>query len=122
MPVNSIQLVMDNLAKKLTDKEWVDQQDSEFINTLHQLGNVVQNLSTQVYLFIDIYQQYVMAMQQSPIFSAPETAQSDEHGSVSPTQTSAPAPVNREQRRAQAKTDKKLLTPPAKKLIVPWYV
>ena len=118
MPVNSIQVVMDNLAKKLTDEEWVNQQDPEFINNLHQLGNVVQNLSTQIYLFIDIYQQYVMAMQQSPIFSAPETAQSDEHGSVSPTQTFAPEPANREQRRAKAKQGKKLLVS-EKKLIIP---
>ena len=117
MAVDSIQVVMDNLAKKLTDKEWVDKQEPEFINNLHQLGNVVQNLSTQIYLFIDLYQQYVMAMQQSPIFAAPAAATDDERSNVSPTQTSA-APANREQRRAQAKQNKKLLVPD-KKLIVP---
>ena len=114
MPVNSIQIVMDNLATKLTDEEWVAKQDVAFINNLHQVTNIVHNLSAQVYLFIDLFQQYVEAMQQSPIFSVPETAQSDEHSTVSPTQT----PANREERRAKAKQDKKLLVP-EKKLIVP---
>lgn len=105
---------------KLQETEWVEQQDPAFINNLHQLGNIVQNLSTQVYLFLDLFAQYVEAMQAAPLFSTGSAAPSDEHGNVSPTQTPvASAPTNREQRRSQAKAEKKLLTPPAKKLIVP---
>lgn len=106
------------MEKKLSDTEWIATQEPEFINLLNQIGNVVQNLSAQIYIFIDLYQQYVMAMQSSPLFSAPGTAQDADHGNVSPTQTSAAAPANREQRRSQAKAEKKLLVP-EKKLIVP---
>lgn len=116
---DSIQILFENLEKKLSDTEWVATQEPEFINLLNQIGNVIQNLSAQIYIFIDLYQQYVMAMQSSPLFSAPDTAKDADHGNVSPTQTSAAAPANREQRRSQAKAEKKLLTPPAKKLIIP---
>jgi hypothetical protein len=119
MEVTSIQTLFENLEKKLSDQEWVKTQDEEFVKLLTQVSNVVQNLSAQVYIFISLYQQYVQAMEQSPIFS-PGAAPSDEgeHGNVSPTQTSAAAPANREQRRAKEKQDKKLLVP-EKKLIVP---
>lgn len=107
------------MEKKLIDTEWVATQEPEFVNLLNQIGNVIQNLSAQIYIFIDLYQQYVMAMQSSPLFSAPGTAQDADHGNVSPTQTPvAVAPANREQRRSQAKAEKKLLVP-EKKLIVP---
>lgn len=117
MEANSIQTVYENLEKKLNDEEWVKQQEPEFINLLRQLSNLTQNLSAQVYIFIDLFQQYIAAMYQSPLFSD-GTAQSDDSTGTSPTQTSAPMPANREQRRAKEKQDKKLLVP-EKKLIVP---
>jgi hypothetical protein len=116
MPQNLIQIVYENLEKKLSDEAWVKEQDPEFINLLRQLSNITQNLSAQIYIFIDLFQQYVAAMYQSPLFNM-GTAPSDEVSTgTSPTQT--PAPANREQRRAKVKEDKKLLVP-EKKLIVP---
>lgn len=116
MEPNSIQKVYENLEKRLNDEEWIKTQDPEFINLLKQINIITQSLSAQIYIFIDLFQQYVAAMYESPLFN-PTTAPSDEGGTaMSPTQTFPPA--NREQRRSQAKQDKKLLVP-EKKLIVP---
>ena len=105
----------ENLEKKLNDEEWVKTQDPEFIKLLRQLSNLTENLSAQIYVFVDLFQQYIAAMYASPLFSG-GAAQSVDSTGTSPTQTSAPA--NREARRAKEKQDKKLLVP-EKKLIVP---
>lgn len=116
MEPNSIQIVYENLEKRLNDEEWIKTQDPEFINTLKQLNLITQNLSAQIYIFIDLFQQYVAAMYQSPLFNVGTAPSDDGVTATSPTQTFPPA--NREQRRSQAKQDKKLLVP-EKKLIVP---
>lgn len=100
----------------MNDKSWTDTQEPDFIEALQSIESIFQQLSAQTYLFIDYFTQYVNIIQSSFLFKDGDN-QSDDTTYLSPTQTSD-APANREQRRAQAKADKKLLVP-EKKLIVP---
>jgi hypothetical protein len=106
------------LQEKLSDKNWTDTQEPDFIEALQNIESIFQQLSAQTYLFIDYFTQYVNIIQSSFLFQGDDN-QSDGNTYLSPTQTSAPA--NREERRAKAKADKvdKKLLVPEKKLIVP---
>jgi len=77
------------LEMKLADKTWTDTQDSEFINDLTQVKNVVENLMVQISVFVDYFEQYVQAIQQASIFSNGSATSDSENGKVSinPTQT-----------------------------------
>jgi hypothetical protein len=64
------------------------------------------NLISQVYVFIDLFHQYIDLVQSAAIFS-PDFVQPEQNdANVSPTQTSAPAGSNRADRRAQEKKKK----------------
>lgn len=99
----------------MNDKSWTDTQEPDFIEALQNVESIFQQLSAQTYLFIDYFTQYVNIIQSSFLFRSDDN-QSDGITYLNPTQT--PEPANREERRAKAKADKKLLVP-EKKLIVP---
>lgn len=86
------------LQKKLQDTTWTDAQDPEFIKALTRIENTLQQMGAQIYIFISYFEQYVAAMQSSPIF-APGDSASDGSQSSNPTQT--PAPANRAEKRAR---------------------
>lgn len=52
------------------------------------MQSVVQNMSTQIFVFIDLFQQYVNAIYQSPIFVRP-TGDAQENGDDNPNTNSA---------------------------------
>jgi hypothetical protein len=79
---------MQNLQTKLSDKTWTDTQEPEFINNLTQVNNIVENLSAQVFLFLNYFQQYAEAVHNSPIFAQYNFPEDQENGNLSPTQTS----------------------------------
>ena len=87
------------LQKKLADKTWTDAQDPEFIVALNRIDDTFQQMGAQIYIFISYFEQYVAAIQGSPIFATADD-QSDDSQSSSPTQTS-PDPANRAERRAR---------------------
>ena len=91
------------LEAKLSDKSWTDTQDPEFIKALEGVKNVIQNISTNIFIMLDLFQQYTEAIYSSPIFADVAGAIGAENGKVNPTQTS-PAPANRAQKRAAAKS------------------
>lgn len=104
----------------MTNKEWSDAQDPEFIKALDGVKNVIQNMSSQMFIMLDLFQQYTDAMYASPIFTGAKAVEETENGKVSPTQTSAPAeptPANRAEKRAAKKSG--LILPEDKKLVVP---
>lgn len=72
-------------------------------------------MSTNMFLLLDLFQQYTEAVYTSPLFSMGDAGESAGNGNVSPTQT-PPAPANRAEKRAAKKSglilpDKKLVTP-----------
>ena len=81
------------IQEKLTDKTWTELQDPEFIKSLTRIEDVITQLSTQVFVFIDYFEQYVDAIQKSPVFSAPDDSQFNDSQSTNPTQT-IPEPVH----------------------------
>jgi len=91
------------LETKLADKTWTDTQDDEFIKSLEQLRTVIEQLSSQIYLFVSYFEQYYNAVANSPLFNEEAATSDPDNGEVSPTQTSAAAP-NRAQRRAVKRT------------------
>jgi hypothetical protein len=92
------------LETKLADKNWIETQDDEFIKSLEQLKTVIEQLSAQVYIFVDYFEQYYNAVANSPLFNDGAATDTPDNGEVSPTQTPAQthvgAAANRAERRA----------------------
>lgn len=103
-----------SIQKKLEDTTWIESQDKDFVEAIQHVESIIRELSTQIYLFVDYFQQYVHIIQSSQLFAGNDN-QSSDVDSQSPTQT----PANRAERRAADKQQKKLLVPEGKKLIVP---
>jgi archaellum component FlaF (FlaF/FlaG flagellin family) len=71
----------------LKNEEWVKSQSDDLITTLKILEETIEVMSTQIYVFIDYFQQYTQALEKSIIFTGVSaTSNSDEY--TSPTQTS----------------------------------
>ena len=94
------------LETKLADTTWTETQDDEFIKSLEQLKTVIEQLSAQVYIFVDYFEQYYNAVANSPIFNEAAAMSASQSGEVSPTQTPDRAAANRAERRS-----KKRVTP-----------
>jgi hypothetical protein len=91
------------LQKKLADKTWTDTQDADFITALNRIENTFEQMGAQIYIFVSYFEQYVTAIQGSPIF-ATAGDQSNGSQSSSPTQTSE-QPANRAERRKRTPLD-----------------
>ena len=78
----------------MENKTWVKKQDPKFIKALTNVDNVLGELSSHLYVMVNYFEQYVNAVQSSPLFyNAPVTDKNDNESS-NPTQTfSAPAEV-----------------------------
>jgi hypothetical protein len=91
------------LETKLADKNWIETQDDEFIKSLEQIKTIIEQLSAQIYIFVDYFEQYYNAVANLPLFNDGAARSESENGEVFPTQTPAAAP-NRAQRRAVKRT------------------
>jgi len=75
----------------------VKKQDPKFIKSLTNVENLIQNLSGQIYYFIDLFDQYAAAISKSPIFQEGTSPLDPQNGEDFPTQTSSePAPAEAE--------------------------
>jgi len=95
---------------------WTDVLAEDDIKLLKDVEIMTNNLIGQVYIFIDLLQQYNQLVEQSSIFAAVEEENKNDDMSNGPTQT-FPDPAmgsNRADRRAQEK--KKSPLPQGKKL------
>ena len=83
---------------------WTDVLAEEDIKLLEDVQVMSSNLISQVYIFIDLFHQYIDLVQSAAIFS-PDFVEPDQNNAkVSPTQTFPdPAPANRADRRAREK-------------------
>lgn len=95
-------------------KVWEDKLSEEDIKLLQDVQVMSDNLISQVYIFIDLFHQYIDLVQSAAIFSPDFKEPDGDDAKVYPTQTSAqfdphapepqnPARKNREQRRADKK-------------------
>lgn len=85
---------------------WTDVLAEEDIKLLQDVEVMSGNLISQVYIFIDLFHQYIDLVQSAAIFSPDFVEPSENDANVYPTQTSAtagPTPANRADRRAQEK-------------------
>jgi hypothetical protein len=86
---------------------WTDVLAEEDVKLLEDVNIMADNLISQVYIFIDLFHQYIDLVQSAAIFSPDFVEPESIDANVYPTQTSAtagptPAP-NRADRRAQEK-------------------
>ena len=95
---------------------WNDVLAEEDVKLLQDVEVMSGNLISQVYIFIDLFHQYIDLVQSAAIFSPDFVEPSENDANVYPTQT-FPDPAmgsNRAERRAQEK--KKSPLPQGKKL------
>ena len=90
------------LETKLADKNWIETQDAEFIKSLEQIRTVIEQLSAQIYIFVDYFEQYYNAIANSPLFNESAAMSDPDNGEVSPTQTPVRAAANRAERRSKS--------------------
>lgn len=84
-------------------RHFEDKLDEEDIKFLQDVEVMAGNLISQVYVFIDLFHQYIDLVQSAAIFSPEFVEPEGDDANVYPTQTSAPAPANRAERRAEPK-------------------
>ena len=89
------------LQTKIQDKTWTDTLSEDDVKFLQDVEVMSGNLISQVYIFIDLFHQYIDLVQSAAIFSPDFVEPTANDANVSPTQTSAPAPANRAERRAR---------------------
>lgn len=90
MRLDEVKNVHQSLRDKLADEAWIASQDAEFIEYLRMVEKTLHNLSAQIYVFVDIFEQYIRAVYASPVFMPPADAEEPQSDNVSeaPTQTS----------------------------------
>ena len=87
------------LQTKIQDKTWTDTLSEDDVKFLQDVEVMSGNLISQVYVFIDLFHQYIDLVQSAAIFSPEFVEPEGNDANVYPTQTSAPA--NRAERRAK---------------------
>ena len=88
------------LQTKMQDKTWTDTLAEDDVKLFQDVEVMAGNLISQVYVLIDLFHQYIDLVQSAAIFSPEFVEPEGDDANVYPTQTSAPAPANRAERRA----------------------
>ncbi len=84
---------------KIQEKTWNKVLDEDDVKLLQDVEVMAGNLISQVYVFIDLFHQYIDLVQSAAIFSPEFLEPEGNDANVYPTQT--PAPANRAERRAR---------------------
>lgn len=99
--ISSMKETFLTIQKYLANEEWASKQDDDILNAIRQCEGIVADVTTHLYIFVNYFEQYVQAVTESPLFNADTDAKND-NISTGPTQT--PAPANRAEKRASAKS------------------
>lgn len=76
----------------MENKTWVKKQDPKFIKALNNIDNALGELSSHLFVMINYFEQYVGAVQSTPLFMEAIKPDENDNEYASPTQTfSAPA-------------------------------
>jgi hypothetical protein len=107
MKIQEVMETYQKLQTKMETRVWTDVLAEDDIKLLQDVEVMAGNLISQVYVFIDLFHQYIDLVQSAAIFSPDFVEPESNDANVYPTQTSAtasptPAP-NRAERRAQDK-------------------
>ena len=86
---------------KMESRVWIDVLAEEDVKLLDDVAVMTNSLISQVYIFIDLLQQYIQLVEQSSIFTPDGDEDKNDNLSNVPTQTAEPAPANRAERRAK---------------------
>jgi hypothetical protein len=89
------------IQEHLENKTWTDEQKPDLILALTRCETMISDVTSNLFLFINYFEQYTNAIYQSPLFGVPDENKNGNMSDV-PTQTSAPA--NRAERRSKKKT------------------
>jgi hypothetical protein len=89
------------LQTKMQDKTWTDTLAEDDVKLFQDVEVMAGNLISQVYVFIDLFHQYIDLVQSAAIFSPDFVEPEENDANVYPTQTSDAAPANRAERRAR---------------------
>jgi hypothetical protein len=92
----------ETIQKKLQDTKWIEDQDDDFIKALRNTDAALAELSSYLYIMLNYFEQYVEAVQTSPLF-APTDAPLENDDVSSPTQTPASPLLNRAERRSKVR-------------------
>lgn len=85
-----------NFQEKMKDKSWTDTLAPSDVKLLEEVDIMAGNLINQIYIFIDLFHQYIDLVQGAAVFSDGYAAPESQDANVS-TQTSG----NRAERRAK---------------------
>lgn len=91
------------LQTKIQDKTWTDTLSEDDVKFLQDVEVMSGNLISQVYVFIDLFHQYIDLVQSAAIFSPDFVEPESNDANVYPTQTVSAPPSNRADRRAKEK-------------------
>ncbi len=89
-----------NFQTKMETQVWTDVLAEDDVKLLQDVEVMSGNLISQVYVFIDLFHQYIDLVQSAAIFS-PDFVEPESNDANVSTQTSAPEPANRAERRAK---------------------
>ncbi len=84
-------------------KVWNDKLEEDDVKLLEDVEVMAGNLISQVYVFIDLFHQYIDLVQSAAIFSPEFVEPESNDANVYPTQTVSAPPSNRADRRAKEK-------------------
>jgi hypothetical protein len=91
------------LLVMMETKAWHDLLPEEDIKFLEEVEAMSTTLISQVYIFIDLLQQYIQLIEQSSIFAPDSDQTKNDDMSNGPTQTFPAPPSNRAERRDKEK-------------------
>lgn len=78
------------LQTKMENKVWTDVLAEDDIKLLQDVEIMSANLISQVYIFIDLFHQYIDLVQSAAIFSPEFVEPESNDANIYPTQTSSP--------------------------------
>jgi len=117
MKINQVMEIYKLLVAKMESQVWTDVLAEDDIKLLKDVEIMTNNLIGQVYIFIDLLQQYNQLVEQSSIFAAVEEENKNDDMSNGPTQTLHDVAIGgmAAERRAQEKAERRAQEKPKKK-------
>jgi hypothetical protein len=71
----------------MENKTWVKKQDPKFIKALKNIDDSLAQLSTHLYVMVSYFEQYVEAIQASPLYAPAADESKNDNEYSNPTQT-----------------------------------
>lgn len=99
------------LSLTLEKNIWNEKLEQEDVKLLEDVNVMADNLISQVYIFIDLFHQYIDLIQSAAMFTPQYGQPKVNDANVYPTQTSATASPTHDENRADRRAKEKKKTP-----------